>query len=53
MGIGASESVADNMNEFIERVNAGEIVISERNIENTTPTTIEEFAQTFSYAYNM
>lgn len=53
MSMGASESVADNLNEFIERLNAGEIVISEHNIENTTPTTIEEFAQTFSYVYNM
>ncbi len=53
MGMGASESVADNMNEFIERVNAGEVFISERNIENTTSTTIEEFAHTFSYVYNM
>ncbi|TDI69540.1 MAG: NAD-dependent epimerase/dehydratase family protein [Bacteroidetes bacterium] len=53
MGMGASESVADNMNEFIERLNAGEVFILERNIENTTSTTIEEFVHTFSYVYNM
>ncbi len=53
MGMGASESVADNMNEFIERVNTGEVFISQRNIENTTSTTIEEFALTFSYVYNI
>ena len=53
MGMGASESLADKMNEFIERVNAGEIIISERNKANTTPTTIEEFTHTFSYVYNM
>jgi len=53
MGMGASESVADKMNEFLVRVNAGEIFIAERNEANTTPTTIEEFAQTFSYVYNM
>ncbi len=53
MGMGASESLADNMNEFIERVNAGEVVISERDTENTTPTTIEQFAHTFSYVYNL
>ncbi len=53
MGMGASESVADKMNEFFERVNNGEVVIVERNAENTTPTTIEEFAHTFSYVYNM
>lgn len=53
MGMGASESVADNMNEFIERINDGEIFVSERNESNTTPTTIEEFSHTFSYVYNM
>ena len=53
MGMGASESVADKMNEFLVRVNAGEIFISERNEANTTPTTIEEFSHTFSYVYNM
>ncbi len=53
MGMGASESVADKMNEFLVRVNAGEIFVAKRNEENTTPTTIEEFSQTFSYVYNM
>jgi len=53
MGMGASESVADKMNEFLVRVNAGEIFVSERNEENTTPTTIEEFSHTFKYVYNM
>ncbi len=53
MGMGASESLADKMNEFIEKVNNGEVVISERNGSNTTPTTIEDFASTFSYVYNM
>ena len=53
MGMGASESVADKMNEFLVRVNAGEIFIAERNAESTNPTTIEEFSQTFSYIYNM
>lgn len=53
IGMGASESLADNMNEFIERVNSGEVVVSARNGANTTPTTIEDFSQTFSYVYNM
>ncbi len=53
MGMGASENVADNMNEFIEKLNGGEITAAERNDANTTPTTIEEFAHTFSYVYNM
>jgi uncharacterized protein YbjT (DUF2867 family) len=53
MGMGASESVADKMNEFLTRVNAGDIFVAERNEANTTPTTIEEFAHTFNYVYNM
>jgi len=53
MGMGASESVADKMNEFLVRVNAGDIFVAERTEENTTPTTIEEFSHTFSYVYNM
>ncbi len=53
MGMGASESVADKMNEFLTRVNAGEIFIAERTEANTTPTNIEEFAHTFNYVYNM
>lgn len=53
MGMGASESVADKMNEFLVRVNAGEVFISGRNEANTTPSTIEEFSHTFSYVYNM
>jgi uncharacterized protein YbjT (DUF2867 family) len=53
LGMGASESVADKMNEFLVRVNAGEIFVSERNVENSTPTTIEEFSHTLSYVYNL
>lgn len=53
MGMGASESVADNMNQFITRVNAGDIFVSERTTESTTPTTIEEFSHTFSHVFNM
>lgn len=53
MGMGASENLADKMNEFIEKVNEGKVTISERNAENTTPTTIEDFSHTFAYVYNM
>ncbi len=53
MGMGASGSVADNMNAFIGKLNAGEVFVSERNASNTTPTTIEEFAHTFQFVYNM
>jgi hypothetical protein len=45
--------VADKMNEFLVKVNAGEIFVSERNEQNTTPTTIEEFSHTFSYVFNL
>ena len=53
MGMGASESVADKMNQFLTRVNAGEVYVAEINAESTTPTTIEEFAYTFNYVYNL
>jgi uncharacterized protein YbjT (DUF2867 family) len=53
VGMGASESVADKMNEFLVSVNAGDIFIVERNDANTTPTTIEGFSHTFSYVFNM
>jgi hypothetical protein len=53
MGMGASENVADKMNEFLKRVNEGEVFIAERDEESTTPTTIEEFSHTFKYVYNM
>jgi len=53
MGMGASESVADKMNEFLVRVNAGDVFVAERNDANTTPTTIEEFSHTFKFVYNM
>lgn len=52
--IGTSESVADNFNEFIEAMNEGKIMEqAKRDEESSTPTTIEEFAHTFSYVYNM
>ena len=53
MGMGASESVADKMNEFLVKVNAGEIFVAERNDENTTPTSIKDFSHTFKYIFNM
>lgn len=53
IGNGASESLADQMIEYIDRTNDGEVLKAERNAESTTPTTIEVFAQTFSYVYNM
>ena len=52
--MGASENVADNFNEFIKAMNEGKIMAqAKRDAESTTPTTIEEFANTFNYVYNM
>jgi uncharacterized protein YbjT (DUF2867 family) len=53
MGMGASESVADNMNEFLARVNAGDIFVTDRDDGNKTSTTIEDFSHTFNYVYKM
>jgi uncharacterized protein YbjT (DUF2867 family) len=53
MRMGASENVADKMNEFIFSLNKDIITIGKRNEESTTPTTIEEFANTFNYVFNM
>ena len=51
--MGASENVADNYNEFIQAVNEGKMTEAKRTKESTTPTTIEEFANTFKYVYDM
>ena len=52
--MGASENVADNFNEFIKAMNDGKVMAhAKRDAESTTPTTIEEFANTFKYVYNM
>jgi uncharacterized protein YbjT (DUF2867 family) len=54
MGMGASESLADSMNTFIGFVNEGKVLGDlKRDAENTTPTSIEEFANTFAYVYNL
>jgi hypothetical protein len=53
MQMGATESLADNINEFVQAMNHGRV--SEdytRNAENTTPTTLEGFAQAFAYVYH-
>lgn len=50
----ASESVADNLNEFMKVMNEGKVMATaKRNAESTPPTSIEEFAHTFQYVYNM
>lgn len=51
--MGTSESVADHFEEFIRALNAGKILVAERDAESTTPTAIEDFAATFAYVYNL
>jgi len=51
--MGASANVADNFNDFIKSVNKGKVDDGVRNTESTTPTTIEEFAHTFKYVFEM
>jgi len=52
--MGTSENVADNFNEFIKEMNEGKVMANaKRDQESTTPTTIEEFANTFRFVYNM
>ena len=54
LGMGASESLADSMNTFVEKLNEGKVSAdAKRTPESTTPTTIEEFAKTFAHVYNM
>lgn len=53
MAKGATQSIADKMIEYFDRINDGAVLKAERNTESTTPTTIEDFAQNFSKAYNM
>jgi uncharacterized protein YbjT (DUF2867 family) len=54
MQMGASESLADNMNKFIGHLNKGRVLEdTKRDTESTTPTGIEEFAHTFAYVFKM
>jgi uncharacterized protein YbjT (DUF2867 family) len=54
MGMGATASVADNLNEFIRSFNEGKILEdAKRTQEATTPTTIEDFAKVFADVYSM
>lgn len=53
MSMGFSKSVASGMIELGEGINLGIFDNEERNSESTTKTSIEEFAKTFSYVYNM
>jgi len=49
-----SENVANLMTGFIGALNDGKVQMDvARSSENTTPTTIEEFAHTFKYVFEM
>ncbi len=53
-GMGASNSVIENFDQFLRRLNEGKILEETvRDSESTTPTSIEEFANTFAYLYNL
>ncbi len=53
VGMGMSPSVADAFIVFQKSLNAGNIAEdAKRDAKSTTPTTIEEFAKTWAYAYN-
>jgi uncharacterized protein YbjT (DUF2867 family) len=52
--MGMGESVVSRMMEFIKAMNEGKVMEeTKRNSSNSTPTTLEEFAQTFKAIYNM
>lgn len=52
MGMGATASLADNMNTFVRSLNEGRVLEdAKRTQESTTPTSIEDFSRTFAYAY--
>lgn len=54
MGMGATANIGDRMNQFIRVANEGKLLTGvTRDAESTTPTSIEEFAQTFAYVFNM
>ncbi len=54
LGMGASESMVSNMSTFIKSMNEGKVLEdAKRTPETTTPTSIEEFAKTFAYVYNI
>jgi uncharacterized protein YbjT (DUF2867 family) len=54
MSMGASENLGDTMNTFIKALNDGKVLADcKREAGNTTPTSIEDFAQTFAHIFKM
>jgi uncharacterized protein YbjT (DUF2867 family) len=53
-GMGMSKDAATRMVQLAKDMNEGSVLKEyKRTPENSTPTTLEEFANTFSYVYNM
>lgn len=50
---GLSESLAESYIGLMEGINEGVFNLEIRNSETSTPTTVEEFSNTFAYVYNM
>ena len=51
--MGASENMTDRMNLFIGVLNSGKVLSGiQRDQENTTPTSVEEFSKLFAEIYN-
>jgi uncharacterized protein YbjT (DUF2867 family) len=54
MQMGMGESATNRLLEFVSALNEGRVLEdAQRDEHNTTPTSIEEFAHTFAYVYNM
>jgi uncharacterized protein YbjT (DUF2867 family) len=52
--MGMGESVVNRLNEFVKALNEGRVLEdAKRTAQNTTPTSIEEFAHVFKAVYNM
>lgn len=52
--MGMGESVVNRLNEFVKALNEGHVLEdAKRTAQNTTPTSIEEFAHVFKAVYNM
>ncbi len=50
---GVTENVADAFVEFMQTANSGKLFEDvKRTVQNTTPTSVEDFAQTFAYVFN-
>jgi uncharacterized protein YbjT (DUF2867 family) len=52
LGMGLGESMVDRMNGFVKAMNEGRVLSAHRrDVESTTPTTLEQFAPVFRAVY--